>query len=172
MLRRQLGFRSAAMALATSIVLLALPMAAYGQTISPKGSDVVAGVYGGVTSTVPIGGGGWPYSYTATGACGTATISGNPLTGGKAQLVAQLYSFQGNIVGSPTGVDIDWHNLSTGAEGNFFFYPSGSSPDWVSSIVTADTGAGTVEVLLSGEVDTASGSPCEIEFPTIEFPVS
>ncbi len=118
---------------------------------------------------IPIGGGGW-YNDTVTGNCGTATIAGNPLSG-SAEFQASLYSFQGNITGSPTGVDIDWQNLTNHRGGNFFFYPSLRSPAWNSSIVTANTGAGTVEVVLSGTITTVYGSPCEIDFPVIEFPV-
>lgn len=145
------------------VVVMATPASASGQrqtataVLSPHRPNIIC-----------CGGGGWPYSDTAYGDCGSATISGNPLSDGKVEMQAQLVSTVGPITGGE--VKITWGGR--GGSGTILFYPVASDGNWVSSVETkqVDNGA-TMGITLSGYIYVDGGeAECFIENPAISVP--
>lgn len=96
------------------------------------------------------------------GTCGSSTLWVWNDGAGHAGIYGAAHSTQGPIVYISFG--INWTNVDTGASGYF----SGSnwpwSSDW-STYRTPYTGAGYVQAWMSGQVQTALGYVCNINYP-------
>jgi hypothetical protein len=98
------------------------------------------------------------------GNCGVSTISGKPIGGGKVEVVAQLYSFQGAITGGTVSI------VRNG--GSKSYEPTNASGNRVSLVYTIQAKAGeTLNILLNGFAITG-GEACTVKQPVIEVPVS
>lgn len=163
--------RLAIVSVALASLLIGTASPAFAQSVPQVHSQspsLISGSPSHATQVPCCGGGGWPYSDTANGDCGEATINGNPTSNGYVEMQAQLVSYDGPITGGEA--KITWGG--PGGSGTILFYPVAASGNWISSVETRHVNPGaTMGITLSGYVYTPAGE-CLIENPAISVPTS
>jgi hypothetical protein len=114
--------------------------------------------------SIVVGGGGWEYTDSITGNCGTAAIGVNDNGDGNIVVQAQLVSALGPIT---TGLaTIIWN--AGGKSGSKSWQPVGNnwtSPDTSFTVPQHEK----TTVILTGYIEVANGDTCSIENPYVSF---
>jgi hypothetical protein len=113
-----------------------------------------------------VGGGGWEYTDTLEGNCGTAAIGVNDNGDGHIVVQGQLISSLGPIAGG--SVSLVWN--AGGKAGSKAWQPVAANGNWTSpdTNFTVPQHEKTT-VILTGFIELADGDTCSIENPYVSF---
>lgn len=120
-------------------------------------------------AAIIIGGGGFEYSDTVSGDCGTAALGVNDLGGGEIQVQGQLISILGTIIEGD--VIIAWYTRSgsPSAGSTVSYEPKGTN--WISPIKGFEgvPSNRSIGVTMTGSVLLENGDTCVIDNPVVNF---